>query len=97
MPVTGYSISNKDLRPAGVLPMARGYGAPVPQGGLAWVLPLATSGLIPPSGGLPDFSRFSRRDFAEILETWDIIMDRAVDPAAREILNMVSGTFTQWV
>ena len=92
-----YSISNKNLGPAGVLPVARGDGAPVPQGGLAWVFPMTTSGLILPGGGLPDFSRLSRRDFAEVLETWDIIVDRAVDPAAREILNIVSGTFIPWV
>ena len=90
MLITGFSINDKDLGPAGVLPVARGDGGPILQGGLAWVFPLSTSGLIPHGGGLPDFSRFSRRDLAEVLGTWDIIVDRVVDPAARDLLRTSS-------
>ena len=98
MLVTGYSISNEDLGPAGVLPVARGDGGPVPHGGLPWVFPLSTSGLIPAGGGLPDFSRLNHRDLAEVLGTWDIIvLRRAVDPVARDLLNAISATFTPWV
>ena len=97
MLITGYSISNKDMGPAGVLPVARGDGGPVPPGGLAWVLPLSTNGFIPAGGGLPDFSRLGPRDFTEMLATWDIIVARGVDPAGREILDVVSATFTPWV
>ena len=97
MLVTGYSISNKDMGTAGVLPVARGDGGPVPPGGLAWVFPLPTDGIIPSAGGLPDFSLLKPRDLAEILATWGIIVARVIDPAGREVLDMVSATFTPWV
>ena len=97
MLVTGYSISGKDMGTAGVLPVARGDGGQVPPGGLAWVFPLSTSGLIPSAGGLPDFSLLKPRDLAEILATWDIVVARAIDPAGREVLDLVSATFTPWV
>ena len=95
--ITGYSISNKGMGSEGVLPVDRGDNGPVPHGGLAWVFPLSTTGLIPTGGGLPDSSRFNHRDLAEILQTWDIIVDRAIGPAGRVILNLVSATFTPWV
>ena len=94
MRITGYSISGKDLGPAGALPIAWGDGGPVPHGGLAWVFPLSTTGLIPAGGGLPDFSRLSRRDLAGVLTTWDVVVARSIDPAGREILDMISATFT---
>ena len=97
MPVTGYSISGKDLGPAGALPVARGDGSPVPPGGLAWVFPPKTDGIIPSAGGLPDFSLLKPRDLAEILATWDIIVARVNNTAGREILNVISATFTPWV
>ena len=97
MLITGYSISGKDLGPAGALPIARGDGGPIPHGGLAWVFPLSTEGYIPARGGLPDFSRLSRRDLAEVLTTWDVVVARSIDPAGREILDMISATFTPWV
>ena len=62
-----------------------------------WVFPLSTNGLIPAGGGLPDLSFFKPRDLAEILATWDIIVARAVDPAGREVLDLISASFTPWV
>ena len=86
-----------DMGTAGVLPVARGDGGLVPPGGLAWVFPLSACGIIPSAGGLPDFSLLKPRDLAEILATWDIVVARAIDPAGREILDLVSATFTPWV
>ena len=97
MLMTGYSISAKDLGTAGVLPVARGDGGLVPPGGLAWVFPLSTSGLIPAGGGLPDFSRLSPRDLAELRVTWDVVAARSIDLAGREVLDKISAAFTPWV
>ena len=94
MLMTGYSVSGNDMGTAGVLPVPRGDGGPTPHGGLAWVFPLSTNGLIPAGGGLPDFSRLGHRDLTELLATWDIVVARSIDPAGREFLDKVSATFT---
>ena len=36
-------------------------------------------------------------DLAELLQTWDIVITLATLPAARDLLDVISGSFTPWV